>query len=1010
MATRWDLIKATFKKKPVSTAQIVSDIRAGTQRVLQPVVQAGARYRVEHPQAAQRISIVADRTTRAIRAPVERRKRIVATENQITQANRNIIALGAQLQKAPIENDVFVGTEAQYKTYQNTVTAYNNNVSNINNAGAKLQILQSKTAQGRGVEAAKGLQMSKASLAVYNKAKEVAAQIRRGSPEVQKRTGIAGKPLGLIIESGARTVEFGGMLPGGVETLARRPETIVPALAVGGYASTIGFAKEFKENPLQTLSDVAVMGVLFHRAGKVVGKVTPKRSQVKAGMAQLKTSGKPYTKTTTVKSRALTTKIKNVDTKIKSLETQLKGKTLKQRNAIEARKARLVDKRTELIDRKSIEIAKITRAESKLRKAMDFDKKISRKPKPVSKADAAKAKKLRVESQKRTDKINKIDNRIESLLDSKSGKTASQKHVIDKRIQKLIDERVSLKLNAKKTSSKTTADKSDKAAKKSIESSKKRTAQIDKIDKQIESLLDSKIGKPPKQQRLIDIKIQRLIDKRKSLKLDIKQVSSKVQNKKASKRAKKAIEDSKKRTLEIDKIDKHIEALLDSKAGKTPQQKRLIDIKITKLIDKRKSIKLGVEQVSSKVTNKQADKIAKKARSEGRKRTDKISNIDKQLEVLEASKVGKTGAQTRIIDVKINKLVSQRKAIKLNIKKEGFKIKAPKLKLPSLKAEIRVLTQKISQIKLDIKNKKSSGISKRQLDRLKSELATNNARLINKRKRFLKMRSEMRTKLTEFEVKQQALEAESVGKQTLTEKSMNDMLKLFEEKPKSKPYREISKEFRAESKKTADAVKRGELTETRMKDGTVAVQKVKIEPSVKQAPKLEAAPKTKPALEMKPAQTPKLKAAEKPMLVVKGKIKPATKYRTAILSQQAILSVAQVMQQFKPAVVFKPVTKMKPKGKLRLLVAPKSKAATAFKPVTKYKTAQRVAGKVALKQVPERSLKSTVGRTPRVPKLLPVVPKIKTKKKAKKQPGKQIIIYTATDINNRVASLQSLFG
>lgn len=74
MATRWDLIKATLAdRKPVPTATIIEDIRAGAERTLQPAVQAGARFRKEHPQAAQKISI-------AVRAPP---KKFIEVERKV---------------------------------------------------------------------------------------------------------------------------------------------------------------------------------------------------------------------------------------------------------------------------------------------------------------------------------------------------------------------------------------------------------------------------------------------------------------------------------------------------------------------------------------------------------------------------------------------------------------------------------------------------------------------------------------------------------------------------------------------------------------------------------------------------------------------------------------------------------------------------------------------------------------------------------------------------------------
>ena len=94
MATRLDLIKATLKdRKPVSSAEIIEDIRAGAERTLQPAVQAGARYRQEHPQAAQRISV-------AVRAPPKQYKQLEEKVSAKIPTLQNISQMGANFRQS----------------------------------------------------------------------------------------------------------------------------------------------------------------------------------------------------------------------------------------------------------------------------------------------------------------------------------------------------------------------------------------------------------------------------------------------------------------------------------------------------------------------------------------------------------------------------------------------------------------------------------------------------------------------------------------------------------------------------------------------------------------------------------------------------------------------------------------------------------------------------------------------------------------------------------------------
>ena len=100
MATRWEQMKATFKdRKPVSSAEIIEDIRVGAQKTLQPVVQAGARFRQEHPEAAQAISV-------AVRAPPKKYQQLEQKVSAKIPTLQNISQMGAKFRQSnPVAAD-----------------------------------------------------------------------------------------------------------------------------------------------------------------------------------------------------------------------------------------------------------------------------------------------------------------------------------------------------------------------------------------------------------------------------------------------------------------------------------------------------------------------------------------------------------------------------------------------------------------------------------------------------------------------------------------------------------------------------------------------------------------------------------------------------------------------------------------------------------------------------------------------------------------------------------------
>lgn len=93
MATRFDLMKATLRREPVPTPMIISDIRASAANVLQPFVEAGARYRQTHPEAAQKISL-------AVRAPSKKYQQIEQRISAKIPTLDNISQMGAKFRQS----------------------------------------------------------------------------------------------------------------------------------------------------------------------------------------------------------------------------------------------------------------------------------------------------------------------------------------------------------------------------------------------------------------------------------------------------------------------------------------------------------------------------------------------------------------------------------------------------------------------------------------------------------------------------------------------------------------------------------------------------------------------------------------------------------------------------------------------------------------------------------------------------------------------------------------------
>jgi hypothetical protein len=141
--TRWELMRAAWKNRdPVSSAEIVSGIRAGTVKVLQPAVRAGERFREVHPEAAERISRTV--TAGKIRESVQIRRDIDTAQRRVVASERSVVVLDKKIALAPVRDGIFTGTDKQYLQHEADVKAYNSNINRINTENKRIATLEGK--------------------------------------------------------------------------------------------------------------------------------------------------------------------------------------------------------------------------------------------------------------------------------------------------------------------------------------------------------------------------------------------------------------------------------------------------------------------------------------------------------------------------------------------------------------------------------------------------------------------------------------------------------------------------------------------------------------------------------------------------------------------------------------------------------------------------------------------------------------------------------------------------
>lgn len=84
-------------------------------------------------------------------------------------------------------------------------------------------------------------------------------------------------------ESIARLAELAGGTPAAVEKIVKTPEQIPEFTAAGILGMTVGTAEQFKDDPIQTISDIGITFALFHGVGKFRGKVVSDITSLRKG-------------------------------------------------------------------------------------------------------------------------------------------------------------------------------------------------------------------------------------------------------------------------------------------------------------------------------------------------------------------------------------------------------------------------------------------------------------------------------------------------------------------------------------------------------------------------------------------------------------------------------------------------------------------------------------------------------------------------------------------------------
>lgn len=181
---------------------------------------------------------------------------------------------------------------------------------------------------GAGYQQATGA-LSPITTSFYTGASSISEQIRRGIPIVSERVllvPVVGPALAYVTpytsESVARGIETVGMIPGGLEVIARRPQVFPTALQYGVGETISSLSEEITTRPGQVVSDILVSGLFFKGLGTLPrpkisfrpGRLFGETRAIREYRTMLRESPKPFLKAVDIASynRMVAENIKSV--------------------------------------------------------------------------------------------------------------------------------------------------------------------------------------------------------------------------------------------------------------------------------------------------------------------------------------------------------------------------------------------------------------------------------------------------------------------------------------------------------------------------------------------------------------------------------------------------------------------------------------------------------------------------------------------------------------------------
>lgn len=242
-----------------------------SQRIANQSISSTAQH-----QASQRAKVGANGIIKdGVAITHEKQSKIIKKHAKDYDERRQLAIDSIKYQADIFNNFVESGTKKQ--TIEDAALFLSEQNKSLENTPSYSVIPSIDDVNTAGYKAAEGGfdELSGISKKAYQKASSVASTIRTGTPILEEKLNThaqgVGTFMGFPVRSTANLIEMSGMVPGGVETMARHPGVIAPAFGRGAYDATIGTAHAFKENPAQTTSDIVTAALFFGAGGKLAG-------------------------------------------------------------------------------------------------------------------------------------------------------------------------------------------------------------------------------------------------------------------------------------------------------------------------------------------------------------------------------------------------------------------------------------------------------------------------------------------------------------------------------------------------------------------------------------------------------------------------------------------------------------------------------------------------------------------------------------------------------------------